>query len=54
MPASRRIWAWVVLMLGALWLLGGVMGWAQGHSEAALLALLGLILVNRALGMLKQ
>jgi hypothetical protein len=52
MPASRKIWAALVTVIGVLWFLGGLFGYFEGHLSALILLVCGygLIRYGRNLG----
>lgn len=50
----RKIWAVLVLGLGALWLFGGVFGVVEGHFSAWVLLLCGLVLMRVGYYLLKS
>jgi hypothetical protein len=44
MNRARRVWGYVVLSLGLLWLVGGIFGYLEGHLSALLFVFCGFVL----------
>ena len=55
MRGSRKIWGYVVLALGVLWLLGGVLGYLQTKAGVTLvMAFCGTVLTRLGWGLTRD
>ena len=55
MKISKRVWGWVVFALGALWMIGGIFGYAQGKGNGTLVLIFcGIVLARMGWNMQKN